>query len=359
MTNAKDLLRKHLSNLTIYEPVDPVAELARKNGIAPEDVLKLNGNENPFGAHPAVREAISQAMLNLYPDPNQVTTRKALAEYTGAPFECLLAGAGADEMIDLLLRLFVEPGERLLDCEPTFGMYAFCARIAAAEVVSIPRTADFEVDVEAVAREDDDRTKILFLASPNNPTGNLLSEADLLKLLALNMIIVVDETYYEFSGTTLAHLVPKHDNMVILRSMSKWAGLAGVRVGYMIASSTIIDHLIEIKQPYNVPAPAEAALLTSLAHSEDLMKNVVMIREQRKRLEEFLDGVESVTYSPSTANFILVKFSVNASEMYERLASKGVFVRKFSQPVLSHHLRLTVGRPHETTRLIEALAASI
>jgi histidinol-phosphate aminotransferase len=359
MTNAKDLFRKHLSNLTIYEPVDPVAELARKNGIDPEEVLKLNGNENPFGAHPAVKDAISQAVLNLYPDPNQITTRKALSEYTGAPFECVLAGAGADEMIDLLLRLFVEPGERLLDCEPTFGMYAFCARIASAEVVSIPRMTDFEVDVEAVAREDNERTKILFLASPNNPTGNQLSEADLLKLLALNMIIVVDETYFEFSGQTLAHLVPEHDNMVILRSMSKWAGLAGVRVGYMIASSTIIDHLIEIKQPYNVPAPAEAALLTSLANAEDLMKNVVMIREQRQRLADFLDTLPSVSYSPSTANFLLVKFLVDASEMYERLASKGVFVRKFSQPVLSHHLRLTVGRPHETTRLIEAVAASV
>ncbi|NQW18462.1 MAG: histidinol-phosphate transaminase [Chloroflexi bacterium] len=359
MASINRLFRSHLAHIKVYEPVDPVSELARKYGIDPENVLKLNGNENPFGPHPAVKAAIAEGELHLYPDPNQVKVRQALAEYTGAPFECVLAGAGGDELIDLLLRLFVEPGERLLDCEPTFGMYAFCARIANAEIVSVPRTADFEVDIEAVTREDNEHTKLLFLASPNNPTGNELSEADLLKLLALNMIIVVDETYYEFSGNTLAHLVPEHENLVILRSMSKWAGLAGVRVGYMIGSSTIVQHLMEIKQPYNVTAPAEAALLASLEHRGDLMENVNMIREQRGKLEEFLDGVESVKYFPSTANFILCEFSEGANEMYERLASKGVFVRKFSHPVLSHHLRLTVGRPEETTRLIEALAASV
>ncbi|MCH7739639.1 MAG: aminotransferase class I/II-fold pyridoxal phosphate-dependent enzyme [Chloroflexi bacterium] len=151
MTDVTKLIRSHLSSIEAYTPVDPAEELARRAGISPEEVVKLNGNENPFGAHPEVAGAIGASSLHLYPDPNQNAVRKALADYTGMPFECLLAGAGGDELIDLLLRLFVEPGERLLDCEPTFGMYSFCARVADAQVVSVPRDENFDVDIDPVA----------------------------------------------------------------------------------------------------------------------------------------------------------------------------------------------------------------
>lgn len=359
MTDVSKLIRKHLSAIETYASVDPAEELARRAGITPDQVVKLNGNENPFGPHPAVAAAIGASKLHLYPDPNQNAVRKALADYTGMPFESLLAGAGGDELIDLLLRLFVEPGERLLDCDPTFGMYAFCARVADAEIVSVPRDGNFDVDTDAVAAFDDERTKILFLASPNNPTGNDLSEEAARRLLEMDMVLVVDETYFEFSGKSLAHLVPEYENLVILRSLSKWAGLAGVRIGYMIASAEIVRHLIDIKQPYNVSAAAEAALITSLEHSDDLMKNVKVILEQRGRLEAFLDTMDRVTYQPSSANFLLCEFERGADEVFEGLASHGVFVRKFSHPRLARRLRLGVGTPDETGRLIDALKAVI
>ena len=359
MTDVSKLIRSHLSSVETYASVDPAEELARRAGISPEEVVKLNGNENPFGPHPAVADAIATSKLHLYPDPNQNAVRQVLADYTGMPFECLLAGAGGDELIDLLLRLFVEPGERLLDCEPTFGMYSFCARVADAEVVSVPRDENFDVDVDAVAEFDDDRTKILFLASPNNPTGNDLSEEAARRLLEMNMVLVIDETYYEFSGESLAHLVPEFENLVILRSMSKWAGLAGVRIGYMIASAEIVRHLIDIKQPYNVSSPAEAALLTSFKHKDELLKNVEIILEQRGRLEAFLDTMDTVNYWPSKANFLLCEFEQGAGDVFEGLASHGVFVRMFSHPRLARHLRLSIGTPEETGRLIDALKAVI
>lgn len=359
LTDVTKLIRSHLSSIKTYTPVDPAEELARRAGISPEEVVKLNGNENPFGAHPEVAGAIGASSLHLYPDPNQNAVRKALADYTGMPFECLLAGAGGDELIDLLLRLFVEPGERLLDCEPTFGMYSFCARVADAQVISVPRDENFDVDIDAVAALDDERTKILFLASPNNPTGNDLSEAEARRLLEMEMVLVVDETYFEFSGKSLTHLVPEYENLVILRSMSKWAGLAGVRIGYMIASPEIVRHLFDIKQPYSVSAAAEAALITSLEFKDDLMKNVKVILEQRGRLEAFLDTMDGVKYWPSSANFLLCEFEQSAGEVFDGLASHGVFVRMFSHPRLARHLRISAGTPGETGRLMKALKTVI
>jgi histidinol-phosphate aminotransferase len=242
-------------------------------------------------------------------------------------------------------------------------MYSFCARVAAATVVSIPRKRaeedEFAVDVDAVSRAVDEKTKLLFLASPNNPTGNDLSEVDARRLLELNLILVVDETYFEFSGSSVAHLVPEYENLVILRSMSKWAGLAGLRVGYMIASPLIVRHLIDIKQPYNISSAAEEALIASLDHRDELMNNVKIILEQRGRLEAFLDSLSGVSYLPSKANFLLCEFERSASEIYEGMASHGVFVRMFSHPDLERRLRLSVGTPEETGRLIAALKAIV
>lgn len=355
MPKIESLIRSHLRRVETYSPVDPSAELARQAGIPPEDVIRLNANENPFGPTPRVQEKMPSAPVHLYPDPLQREIRAALAEYAGMPMQHILAGAGSDELIDLLMRLFVEPGERVLDCEPTFGMYSFCARVAAAEVVSVPRDGAFDVAPAEVAEQDDGRTKILFLASPNNPTGNLLPEATARELLKLNLVLVVDETYFEFCGETLAHLVPEYDNLVVLRSFSKWAGLAGIRVGYMVGSPAIVSHLIDIKQPYSVSAVAEAAALASLEERGSLMDNVRVLVEQRRRLEKTLDEIDEVSYRPSWGNFLLCEFDRPAKEVYEGLASYGVFVRMFSHPRLTHALRISSGTPEQTDRLIEAV----
>lgn len=357
MADVERLIRPHLVSVGTYSPVDPSEELARRAGIRPEEVVRLNANENPFGPSPAVAEAVAATPFHIYPDPNQRRVREALSEYTGMPPECLLAGAGGDELIDLLMRLFVEPGESVLDCDPTFGMYSFCARVAGAAVVSVPRDDEFEVDLEGIASKDDERTKIIFIASPNNPTGNLLAESEARELLKLNLVLVVDETYYEFSGETLAGLVPDYENLVVLRSLSKWAGLAGLRVGYMIASPGLVAHIIDIKQPYSVSAAAEAALLASLEQRSALMKNVGLLIDQRRRMEAAFDRMNGVKYLPSHGNFLLCEFNRPGLQVYEDLAARGVFVRHFSHPRLAKFLRISAGTPEETDRLIEALAA--
>ncbi len=356
MADITRMMRKHLVEVATYSGVDPSEELARSAGIRPEDVIRLNANENPYGAPSVVEDALSDLPLHVYPDPEQRELRRTLSEYTNQPVERLIAGAGGDEIIDLLLRLFVEPGDKVIDCEPTFGMYGFCARIADAEVVSLPRKDDWSIDLEAIRSTVDATTKVIFIASPNNPTGNSMSEDEAVGLLETGLIVAIDETYYEFSGTTLAHLTERYPNLVILRSFSKWAGIAGLRVGYAIGSETLVRHLMDIKQPYNINVAAEAAATAALKAADSVLAGARTLVEQRRLLEEALDGIEGVSYYQSDGNFLLCRFdNLTAREAYEFLARRGIFVRLFSYPRLEKCLRISAGTPEQTDRVIAAL----
>lgn len=356
MSDITKLMRKHLVEVATYSGVDPSDELARSAGIRPEDVIRLNANENPYGAPAVVVDALNDLPLHVYPDPEQRELRKTLSSYTNQPVERLIAGAGGDEIIDLLLRLFVEPGDKVIDCEPTFGMYGFCARIADAEVVSLPRKDDWSIDLEAIRSTIDATTKVIFIASPNNPTGNSMSEEEAVALLGTGLIVAIDETYYEFSGTTLAHLTAAYGNLVILRSFSKWAGIAGLRVGYAIGSETLVRHLMDIKQPYNINVAAEAAATAALKSADSLLEGAQSLVAQRRRLEAALDEIEGVSYYQSDGNFLLCRFEhLTAREAYEYLARRGIFVRLFSYPRLAKCLRMSAGTPEQTDRLIAAL----
>ena len=356
MSQIEKLMRSHMVNFATYHGVDPSEELARKAGIKPEDVIRLNANENPYGPLDKVSAALSGLPLHLYPDPNQRKLRAALGEYTGQPVERIMAGAGGDEIIALLMRLFIAPGQKVLDCEPTFGMYSFSARLAEAEIVSVPRNSTWDIDIPAMLEAIDDSARIVFLASPNNPTGNLLTERDARALLKTGVIVCVDETYYEFSGSTLSPLLDEYENLVILRSFSKWAGIAGLRVGYAIASSELIGHLMDIKQPYNINIAGEAAVLAALEHRGELLERAATLIEQRKRLEAVVDEFPGISYYPSEANFLLCRFERRtAEEAYVGLAQRGIFVRRFPQTVLDSSLRISTGTPEQTDLLIDAL----
>lgn len=350
------LIRPHLLKVQTYDPVDPPELLAQQAGIPLERVVKLNGNENPYGGSPKAVEALARLAIHIYPDPQQRRIRQALAHYTGADPDCIVAGAGSDELIDLLFRLFISPGDRILDFDPTFGMYGFCARVAGAEVVMVPRDEAFEIDVEAACKAIDGHTKVVFVSSPNNPTGNLASREQVEALLDTGRIVVVDEAYYEFSGQTVVDLVPRHENLVVLRTLSKWAGLAGLRIGYGIMSPALVHHIMDIKAPYNVNVAAEAALLASLEDKEYLLGNVRRIVQERERMFSLLRQVPGVTAWPSAGNFILCQVAPGrGAEVYRGLAERGVFVRSFRTPRLRDCFRVAVGTPEQTDAFIAAL----
>jgi histidinol-phosphate aminotransferase len=251
----------------------------------------------------------------------------------------------------------LQPGDRVLNCPPTFGMYPFSTEIAGGRIVDVPRSEDFGVDVAAVEREAPD-AKLLFLASPNNPTGNLLSRGELERLLATGPLVVLDEAYVEFAGPEASHvgLVDEHDNLVVLRTFSKWAGLAGLRAGYGIMSPVLAAVLMAIKQPYNLNVAAGVAMLAALDDRDLLLERCRTIVELREALTRDLRALGWITPYPSEANFVLCRLDgVDAAGVKDRLARRGIFVRTFDTPSLRNHLRISVGLAEQKARLVAAL----
>jgi histidinol-phosphate aminotransferase len=220
------LVRPELLELLGYEPIEPVDVLAEELGIPADQIVKLDGNENPYGPSPRVKEALADFDLyHLYPDPEQRRVRRALADYLGLDSEHIVVGNGSDELLELIACLFLSPGDAAVNCVPTFGMYPFVSQIRGARVVEVPRREDFGLDVAGVQEAAEKGAKVIFLASPNNPSGNVMSAAELEAVLATGALVVVDEAYVEFSDRSFVGLVPQRDNLIVLRTFSKWAGL--------------------------------------------------------------------------------------------------------------------------------------
>ena len=355
MSNVDRLLRASLRGLKPYQPIRPPG--AQEGDALSGPIIKLDGNENVYGCSPRVQTALGKLdTYHIYPDPDQLKLRKALEGYTGLDSSYILCGAGSDELIDLLLRLFLDPGDKVIDCTPTFGMYSFSTELMGGTLITIPRRADFRVDLSAVLQALEARTKVVFIASPNNPTGNVTPRADILTLLDTGRLIVVDEAYYEFCGQTVADLVPTHDNLVVLRTFSKWAGLAGLRVGYGLFAPEIVARLIAIKQPYNINAAAEVAALMSLDDIPYLHGTVRALVTERDRMFGLLKGISYLEPLPSEANFILTWVrGGGAQEIQQKLRGKGIFIRYFNTPLLKSAIRISAGRPEHTDAVIAAL----
>lgn len=342
----KEKVRHHLLELRPYEALHPV-----------EGAIKLDGNENPYGCSPKVKEALANyPFYHLYPDPEQRELRKALADYAGAKEENIVVGNGSDEIIDLILRLFLEPGEKVIDLVPTFIMFSFRVKICKGEVVEVEREEDFSVDIDKVFKAIDNQTKLIFIASPNNPTGNVMPLEDIEEIAKRDLIVVVDEAYYEFCGMTALPLMNKYKNLLIIRSFSKWAGLAGLRLGYGIFPPEIAELLLKIKSPYNVNRAAQAAAIESLKDLPYLQGNIKKVIAERERLFLLLQELEFLKPFPSQANFILCFVQKGqAKEVHKYLQSKGIFIRYFNTPRLKDYLRISVGKPEDTDALIKAL----
>ena len=355
------LMRPDMATLDPYTPILPFEVLSAQLGRPPEDIVKLDANENPYGPSPGVREALSTMPYpHIYPDPESRDLRAALADFTGMPMDLLLAGCGADELIDLVMRLFVTTGDVIVNCPPTFGMYSFDAAVNGAQLLSVPRQADFSLDVEGVAQAvtAESRAKLLYLTSPNNPDGGLLDSDDLRRLLSLPVVVVLDEAYVEFAGLEHSRIgwVRDHENLVVLRTFSKWAGLAGLRVGYGAFPSRIIENLWKIKQPYNVSVAGQVAGLVSLRDRDCLWANVRHIMAERERLVAALEEIPYLRPYPSRANFVLCRVvRGHARTLRDALASRGILIRYYDTPGLTDHVRFSIGRPEEMDRLIAEL----
>lgn len=356
----KNLIRSDIADMAPYTPIVPFDVLSQRLGIPAEDIIKLDANENPYGPSPHIYSALAdETYYHIYPDPDSTSLREALSQYTGIDSTHIVAGQGADELIDLVIRLFITPGDAVINCPPTFGMYRFDTELNGGEIIDVERKADFSLDTEEVVKiaTNSKNTKILFITSPNNPDGSILSDACLRLLLQLPLIVVLDEAYIEFAGDSRVDWVLEYENLIVLRTFSKWAGLAGLRVGYGVFPSWIISHLLKIKQPYNVNVAGAVAALASLSDVDQLWDNVRKIVAERERLYLALQAFDFLEPYPSEANFILSRvIGRDAAGLKTVLSERGILIRYFNTPRLRDHVRISVGKPAHTSALLNVLS---
>ncbi|ONK61956.1 uncharacterized protein A4U43_C08F35290 [Asparagus officinalis] len=352
-------------------------------GRKPEDIIKLDANENPYGPPPEVAEALGTIRFPyVYPDPETRRLRAALAEDSGLESDYILAGCGADELIDLIMRCVLDPGDKIVDCPPTFTMYEFDAAVNGALVIKVPRLPDFSLDVSGIAEVvKEEMPKCIFLTSPNNPDGSIIDDEDLLKILSMPILVVLDEAYIEFSGLkSRMDWVKKHENLIVLRTFSKRAGLAGLRVGYGAFPLSIIQYLWRAKQPYNVSVygafplsiiqylwrakqpynvsvAAEISACAALSNPNYLEKVKNSLVQERERLFSLLKEVPYLKPFPSYSNFILceVTSGKDAKRLKEELAQMGVMIRHYNNKELKGYVRVSVGKPEHTDALMQCL----
>jgi histidinol-phosphate aminotransferase len=356
--NIATLIRPDLAALEPYTPIAPFEALSERLGLPIEQIVKLDANENPYGPSPRALEAVAAyPHYAIYPDPDQLPLRRALARYTGQPESRILCGNGSDEIIDLLMRVFIAPGDAVVEAPPTFGMYSFNTGVVGGRIVQVPRNPDWSVDIDRIAEAvTTERAKLVFLPSPNNPDGSVLPRADVQRLLALPAIIVIDEAYAEFSGESVIDLVGSAPNLIVLRTFSKWAGLAGLRIGYGLMAEEIIQHLWKIKPPYNINMAANAAAIASLEDLDHLLANVRRIVDERERMFAGLQAIDGLAPYPSQANFILIRRrDGGAKALKTALEQRGILIRHYNKPGLSDCIRISIGTPAQNDRALSAL----
>lgn len=361
--NLEQLIRQDIIEMEPYIPIVPFEVLSERLGRSPAEITKLDANENPYGPSPAVIEAVANGKwYHIYPDPEANALRHEIAIYHNLPKDRILTGMGADELIDLVLRVLLSPGDQVLNCPPSFGMYPFSTAVNGGQIVSIPRNNDFSPDIEKIIRtvKANPKIKLVFICSPNNPDGSLISQKDLQRLLELPVLIVLDEAYIEFAEAggyqSLKEWALLHANLVVLRTFSKLAGLAGLRVGYGIFPDWLLPHLWKIKQPYNINVAASLAAIASLKNPEWMQEKVKMIVHERERMVAELANFPFMKPYPSQANFVLFRILDRPAEILKMdLAKDGVLVRYFNKPGLANCIRISAGRPIDTDRLIKTL----
>jgi len=351
------LIRPDLITFGGYSVRKSPETLEGKVEVPVEDIIKLDANENPYGCSPRVSQALARCPdFNIYPDDAQTRLRKLLEGYTDVDAKHIVAGSASNQLIDLVLRLFISKGDEVINCVPTFGIYRFSTELCGGTLVEVPRDEKFAVNINAVKAAISGKTKIIFLANPNNPTGTITPQQDILELVDTGLPVLVDEAYYEFSGQTIVPLVSQYENLMVLRTFSKWAGLAGLRIGYGLFPPRIVDYLLRIKIPYNVNVAALVAVQESLKDVDFLMSRVNTIIAERGRLFGELERLEWLKPFPSQANFILCSvLNGEAIELRQKLQDKGILVRYFDEPLLRNYIRFSVGKPEHTDALIKAL----
>ncbi|RKD32924.1 histidinol-phosphate transaminase [Thermohalobacter berrensis] len=323
-------------------------------------IYKLDANESPFNIPNRVIESIQKKLSNLalnrYPDTDSTELRRELEKYINVDYKNILVGNGSDEMINIIINTFVDKGDVVISYSPTFVMYKHITKIIGGRYISIPTNSNFQVDIDRIIRKaNKEKAKIIFLCSPNNPTGKKLNKEEILKVIRnTESLVVVDEAYIEFSQGSIVGEVKNFKRLIVLRTLSKAFGLAGIRTGYIVANDAIIDSLNSVKPPYNLNSISQLIAIELLKNKDDIFKNIEKIKKERERMYNQLKNIEGIKPYTSEANFIFVKVP-NNKKIFKGLLKKGIMVRAFGDGILENHLRITVGKKKENDFLISSL----
>ncbi|HSW48087.1 MAG TPA: histidinol-phosphate transaminase [Candidatus Saccharimonadales bacterium] len=351
--NVKQFIRTDISQMEPYVPGTSAQKLANIYRQSINQLIKLNANENPYGESPAVRKALKNTLFSYYPSSDYPTLSQQFAKYAKVKKENIIVGSGSDELIDLLLRITLEPGDKVINCPPTFGMYEIYTRLNRGIIMNVQRVKSFEINLLEILKNcKDKKVKIVFLCNPNSPTGNLIPQEKIEKILQTGKLVVVDETYYEFSKQTSIKLLNNYENLIIIRTLSKWAGIAGLRIGYAIASIELISQLMKIKPPFNVNVAAENAALATLKDLSYAKESIKKITNERERIINELNRIPEINSQVSYGNFIFIQTtSSQYSLLQNSFETNKIAVRYY--PNLNYGIRITIGKPEQNDRILK------
>ncbi len=360
----KKLAREEILKIKTYIPGNPIEEIKREYGL--KEVVKLSSNENSLGASPKAVKIIKKNLTDIYryPDANCFYLKQKLASFLNISSNQLIIGNGSDEIIVLTLRAFINPQDEVIIAEPTFLIYEIQARINQAKIVKVS-LKNFKYDLNKIREAITDKTKIIFIANPDNPTGTYVTEKEVdkfLKTLPRNLIVYFDEAYYEFgkeeSGYPDVLKYLNRNNIIITRSFSKAYGLAGLRVGYGVSNPIIISFLNKVKEPFNVNSLAQCAAVSALDDSDFLKKTVQTCKDDKKYLYQNFERL-GLNFVHSATNFVLVNVKTDTKKLAEQMLRKGVIVRDMGAWKLDSFIRVTVGSFEENRRFIQVFEKTL
>lgn len=354
------LARKNILNITPYEPGKPIEEVQREFGL--KEVIKMASNENPLGPSPKAISAIKKNLKNLnrYPDSHSFYLKQKLARKLGIRPENLVIGNGSDEIIVLALKAFLNEGEEVVIADTTFLIYDIASQAANAKISVVPMK-NFKYDLKAMKEKISDKTKIIFIANPDNPTGTYVTENEVssfMKAIPKNVIVFFDEAYYEFGKqqkdfpNTMKYL--NKENVIIARTFSKTYGLSGLRIGYAISNPEFINYINRVREPFNVNMLAQIGALAALDDKVFLKKTLSNTKKGKEFLYREFDKL-GLAYVPSATNFILVNIKKDCKEVFKKLLKLGIIIRDMKGWGLDTYIRVTVGTDKENKKFIKAL----
>ncbi|TCK92858.1 histidinol-phosphate aminotransferase [Natranaerovirga hydrolytica] len=352
--------RQSIESLRPYIPGKPINDVKQEYGLS--QVIKLASNENPLGCSDKAKEAIVNALdeVGIYPDGNASYLRKALSKELNVTEEQLIFGAGSDEIITFITQVYVGEGDEAITCTPSFPRYASAVKLMGGHIIEVP-LKNYTFDLNGIVNAITDKTKVIFIANPNNPTGTIITkeeQLDFLKKVPKNILVVMDEAYSEYITDDIfpdtLSILKDYPNLIILKTFSKAYGLASLRVGYGIAKESIIELLNRVRGPFNVTTLAQNAALASLKDKDFLKQSIELNTTIKEWTYEKCDAL-GLDYIPTFGNFIMIHIGVDTLEVFQQLQSKGIIVRPGCFLGLEGWLRVTLGTQEQMALFFEKL----